>query len=947
MASLRCTVTGWDEYRIYATTDTGAVSIVHADDDLPRLLTEGMKLNLLDIRQKGDAVEADLIVVEPDFLVDISSIAACFQEYGHHPMAYVLNRMKPLPNTQQILLGNFASAALDDLINQPDFHFNNTLRGSFCRQALQFCTCGGFDGQRFKSDAMQQTANLREAVATLFRAYDRRQALLEPSFVCADLGLQGRVDLMTADMQLLVEQKSGKNRNIERGAPDVHRDDHYVQLLLYYGILRYNFRLPADRLDIRLLYSKYPPGQGLLTVGYQQQLFREAIRLRNRIVAQEMGIARNGFRSMAPLLQPDVLLENKEKATFFDRYIRPETARTLEPLQRLSADEQDYVERMLTFVFREQLAQKTGVQEGLGISTADLWNMPLDEKLDTGNIFIGLTISDKSASAPGSGYDIITLDMPEGGSDYLPNFRRGDGIYLYRYEDTPDMRHSILFKGVIEQLAAQSVVVRLNDGQQNPYVFGDGRWAIEHAASDIMATASIRSLHAFAAAAPHRRALLMGNREPRQSVHRQLTRPYHPHYDDILLKVKQADDYFLLQGPPGTGKTSMALRFMVEEELTADGSAILLMAYTNRAVDEICSMLEDSGHDYLRLGSSASCDPRYDGRLLNSMVDQWPRLDDIRRQILGTRIVVATTSTLLSRPFIFALKTFSLTIIDEASQILEPNIIGLLVSDSIGRFVLVGDHKQLPAVVQQPDDEPRLHDCRLSLFERLLNVERTAGRTQFTGLLQRQGRMHPDIADFPNRMFYRREQLECVPCQHQTETALDYPLPAEDALDEQLKTRRVLFIPSACCTADGIGNKANADEARIVADVLRRLYRQLSHFDSRKSVGVIVPYRNQIALIRRETERLGIGALADITIDTVERYQGSQRDIIIYSFTIQQPVQLDFLTSNCFQEDGITIDRKLNVAMTRARKQLIMTGNVEILRQNAVFSQLIDRYSIE
>ena len=112
-------------------------------------------------------------------------------------------------------------------------------------------------------------------------------------------------------------------------------------------------------------------------------------------------------------------------------------------------------------------------------------------------------------------------------------------------------------------------------------------------------------------------------------------------------------------------------------------------------------------------------------------------------------------------------------------------------------------------------------------------------------------------------------------------------------------------------------------------------------------MGVIVPYRNQIALIRRETERLGIGALADITIDTVERYQGSQRDIIIYSFTIQQPAQLDFLTSNCFQEDGITIDRKLNVAMTRARKQLIMTGNVEILRQNAVFSQLIDRYSIE
>jgi superfamily I DNA and/or RNA helicase len=82
----------------------------------------------------------------------------------------------------------------------------------------------------------------------------------------------------------------------------------------------------------------------------------------------------------------------------------------------------------------------------------------------------------------------------------------------------------------------------------------------------------------------------------------------------------------------------------------------------------------------------------------------------------------------------------------------------------------------------------------------------------------------------------------------------------------------------------------------------------------------------------------------DISIDTVERYQGSQRDVIIYSFTVQQPYQLDFLTANCFEEDGKTIDRKLNVAITRARKQLLMTGNVAILSRNALFSELIQRY---
>ena len=95
-------------------------------------------------------------------------------------------------------------------------------------------------------------------------------------------------------------------------------------------------------------------------------------------------------------------------------------------------------------------------------------------------------------------------------------------------------------------------------------------------------------------------------------------------------------------------------------------------------------------------------------------------------------------------------------------------------------------------------------------------------------------------------------------------------------------------------------------------------------------------------MIRQDINRLDIPSLIPISIDTVERYQGSQRDIIIYSFTVQNRYQLDFLTSNCFVEDGKVIDRKLNVALTRARKQLIITGNEAILRQNALFKDLID-----
>jgi superfamily I DNA and/or RNA helicase len=91
--------------------------------------------------------------------------------------------------------------------------------------------------------------------------------------------------------------------------------------------------------------------------------------------------------------------------------------------------------------------------------------------------------------------------------------------------------------------------------------------------------------------------------------------------------------------------------------------------------------------------------------------------------------------------------------------------------------------------------------------------------------------------------------------------------------------------------------------------------------------------------------QMGLTHLSDISIDTVERYQGSQRDVIIYSLGVQNEADLDFLTSNRFEEDGHTIDRKLNVAMTRARKQLLMTGRTDVLRQNDIFQELMQRYS--
>ena len=356
-------------------------------------------------------------------------------------------------------------------------------------------------------------------------------------------------------------------------------------------------------------------------------------------------------------------------------------------------------------------------------------------------------------------------------------------------------------------------------------------------------------------------------------------------------------------------------------------------------------MLTDAGINYLRIGSPYRCDPRFHDRLFANAVGENATLAGMKQLLTETRVIVGTTTTMSSQEELFRLKHFTLAIIDEASQILEPDIVGLLSQlhihhqSSTARFILIGDHKQLPAVVQQSINDSRveeqslqdicLDNCRNSLFERLLRIERRAGREQFIGILHKQGRMHPDIAAFPCRMFYAREDIVPVPLEHQSEPSDPH--------------KRLIYIPSDDCREPGRSDKVNVSEAAIVRDQLKRIYEEhREDFSPQQTVGVIVPYRNQIAVIRREIESLGIPPLEQISIDTVERYQGSQRDVIIYSFTIQNPYQLDFLTANCFEEDGMTIDRKLNVALTRARNQLIITGNRRVICRNPIFKQLID-----
>lgn len=950
---------------------------------LEKILHEGMQLNLLEASVVSGRVVPKYVVVEPDFVLDISSIANCFTEYGHHPLSFIVNKMKRKPLSQPILLGNFAGSALDDIIHKSDetpYSVNDSIRSNFKEKALDFCTCPGFSAEDFVKCANNQASNIEQAVSVLFDEYDKQLALLEPTFICEALGIQGRIDLMTIDFKLLVEQKSGKNSFLEwkkaQHGSKMMPDTHYVQLLMYLGIMMYNFKKKSDDVDAKLLYSRYAPSEGLVNAGFARNTFLDVLKLRNKIVATEYIIAREGFGKVLPYITPAVLNENKLDSNFYHTYLLPQLVEVASPLQSLNSLEKAYFCRMATFSYLELMIGKVGKKEGAYNCFADLWNLPLEKKVEAGNIYLGLEIKKKEISSSFNGYDLITLSIPKQGDDFLPNFRAGDMVYLYSYPKgkEPDARKSILYSGFLLKVSSNELVVKLGDGQKNPNLldYFSPCFALEHSGSDASSNAEMRGLLEFTTAPRSRKDLILAQREPQKDADAQLTTSYDKVLDELLLKIKQAKDYFLLVGPPGTGKTHRALRFIVQEELANPKGEILLISYTNRAVDEICSMLvDDLGVEFLRLGRPYNCDKRYLPYLVNSALDiENPKLEHLKEQLSSSRIVVSTVSHLMSRPNIFLLKQFSLAVIDEASQILEPDLIGILGSHmknknqcDIDKFVMVGDYKQLPAVVLQTPEESVIDNqilddagftnCRMSLFQRLIYREKSLSRSDFIGVLNRQGRMHPEIAEFPNSMFYASEKLGIVPCDHQLENVLySDDIPNGSKLTKLLATNRVLFFPSPANDNFTMSDKVNAYEAKLVADLLvsvAQLYGK--NFLASRTVGIIVPYRNQIALIKREIEKKKLVVpecvdLDDVTIDTVERYQGSQRDVIIFSFTVQHIYQLEFLTSNNFVEsfdDGARIiDPKLNVVMTRARKQLIMTGNVDVLSNNSVYKKLIE-----
>lgn len=932
---------------------------------LHELLFEGAQLNLLAVKtDEAGVLMPEIIVFEPDYLIDISALAACYTNYGCSPLQYLVNRLTPRETTFHTLLGNAANQFLDDCVNErPDAPatFENSIQKAFRANVMEYCTCPDIKQDYFTRASMQFN-HIHRTVAQSFITrdcrIDKNLAVLEPSFLCESLGLQGRMDLLQSDGKNLIELKSGKAD--EWGGEQRSKESHALQMALYKEVLYYNLDIPREEVRSYLFYSVYPK---LFLERSSKAQIQRAIDLRNRIVGNELLIKRGCAADVLALLTPDNLNEKGDTSRLWMQWQRPKLERQLAPFRLMKGTEAAYFNHFLSFVAKEQFLSKTGdSRPDSSGGFSDLWNADPATKQAGGNILTDLRITCMNDN---EGIELLTLSVPAYDESFLPNFRQGDIVLLYERNSADDnaTNHQV-FRGSIESITGREVLFKLRYKQRNTQVFSPSSlYALEHDFMDSSFNNLYQGLYTFLTAPEARRQLILGLREPEVCPGRTLTRHYlNEQIDRIVLQAKQAEDYFLLIGPPGTGKTSVALKSMVEEFAAEPGQNILLLSYTNRAVDEICEMLETitDTPDYVRIGNCLSCDERFQPRLLHNVISSCRNRELIRSAIDDIHIFVGTTASVMSKPDLFRLKHFQVAIVDEASQILEPQIIGILSAHNgtgrcaIDKFILVGDHKQLPAVVMQAEKDSRvadpallaigLTDRRNSFFERLYHLQQKHPTPGILAMLDRQGRMHPAISDFANRYFYGGK-LGIVPVRHQI-ADLEFPVCPDretDPLAHFVAHTRTGFFPSHAPSPTD-SNKINREEARIAAALVRSIHAlcRMNHlpFHAKERIGIIVPFRSQIALIDHELRQLGIAETDDITIDTVERYQGSQRDIIIYSTTISQLYQLDML-SVPVSDGELRIDRKLNVAVTRAKKQFFLTGNTELLSRSDIYDAFI------
>ncbi|XP_059633769.1 DNA replication ATP-dependent helicase/nuclease JHS1 [Cornus florida] len=383
-----------------------------------------------------------------------------------------------------------------------------------------------------------------------------------------------------------------------------------------------------------------------------------------------------------------------------------------------------------------------------------------------------------------------------------------------------------------------------------------------------------------------------------------------------ILKILTAKDYALILGMPGTGKTSTMVYAV--KALLMRGASILLTSYTNSAVDNLLIKLKAQGIDFVRVGRYEAVHEDVREHCFSAM--DMHSVEDIKLKLDQIKVVAVTCLGILSP--LLANKKFDVCIMDEAGQTTLPVSLGPLTFASV--FVLVGDHYQLPPLVQST--EAQEHGMGVSLFCRLSEAHPHA-----ISALQSQYRMSAGIMELSNALIYGNRlrcgssEIENAKLNYKNSKSLSGWL--KEVLDPN---RPVVFINTDMLPALETKEKKtvnNPIEAYIIAEVTGELVNKGIEVED---IGIITPYNSQANHIRHAVS-------TSVEIHTIDKYQGRDKDCILVSFVRSSENPRSCVSS--LLGDW----HRINVALTRAKKKLIMVGSCRTLSKVPLLKLLIEK----
>ncbi|KAH6793808.1 DNA replication helicase [Perilla frutescens var. hirtella] len=383
-----------------------------------------------------------------------------------------------------------------------------------------------------------------------------------------------------------------------------------------------------------------------------------------------------------------------------------------------------------------------------------------------------------------------------------------------------------------------------------------------------------------------------------------------------ILKILTAKDYALILGMPGTGKTSTMVHAV--KALLLRGASILLTSYTNSAVDNLLIKLKAQGIDFIRIGRHEAVHEEVKENCLSVM--NMDSTQEIKERLEKVN-VVAVTCLGIGSPLLTN-KRFDICIMDEAGQITLPVSLGPLAFAS--KFVLVGDHYQLPPLVQSP--EAKENGMSVSLFCRL-----SEAHPQAIAALHSQYRMCAAIMELSNALIYGN-RLRCGSAEIENAKLKYRSLAAAPAWLKKVldPNHPVIFINTDLLPAyETNDHKAinNPIEAYVIAEAVKTLV--LRGIEG-QAIGIITPYNSQATLLQ--------GAVAEpVEIHTIDKYQGRDKDCILVSFVRSSETPRNNTSS--LLGDW----HRINVALTRAKKKLIMVGSCTTLSKVPLLKLLIEK----